>query len=240
LLGDPNFPEILFSAPQRERIERYQELYRIYSRLGLSKAYDRPAAIDGLQQRLLRTMAVKGGFGILYEDKTQGTLLRSLLWYRGGDPNTSSLTRIEFPDDRVGVPSWSWMAYTGEIDYLSLDFGKIEWEEIESPWSRSDECQGNNTLSAKARKYEQNAASRGESNLIFDMGPTNAEQHNAVCVVLGVQKGLMPLIDKRHYVLLVVPTNNPGRNGSNVFERIGVGYLLGKCIATDFSSVDIH
>jgi hypothetical protein len=66
-------------------------------------------------------MAVKGGFGILYEDKTQGTLLRSLLWYRGGDPNTSSLTRIEFPDDRVGVPSWSWMAYTGEIDYLSLD-----------------------------------------------------------------------------------------------------------------------
>ncbi|KAF2132922.1 HET-domain-containing protein [Dothidotthia symphoricarpi CBS 119687] len=235
LLGDPNFPEILFSAPQRERIERYQELYRVYSRLGLSRAYDRPAAIGGLQQRLLRTMAVKGGYGILYEDTIQGTLARSLLWHRGGD--TSSLTRIKFTG--VSVPSWSWMAYTGGIDYLSLDFGRIDWEKIESPWSRSDKSDGTDTLTAVAQRYNEDTASERQSTFIFDL-PEYAEQYETICVVLGVQKGSMPLSDKRHYVLLVVPTNGSGRSRTSSFERVGVGYLPGRCIATESTSVNIH
>lgn len=230
LLGDPKFPEILLQSKQREKIERYQGLYRDYSQLGLSQAYDRPAAIEGLQQRLLRTMAVKGGFGILYEDKIQGTLPRSLLWHRGGA--TPSLSRIKFPESRVSVPSWSWMAYTGEIDYLSLDFGKIEWENIESPWSRSEDSEGNNTLAARAQGYNQEATSKSQINLIFDT-PANAEQHKTMCVVLGVQKASIPLGDKRHYVLLVTPTKIPEDNGSTVFERVGVGYLPGKCIVTE-------
>lgn len=97
LLGDPNFPQILNPAPQGERILRYQELYQMYSRLGLTMAYDRPTAIDGLQQRLLRTMTVQGGFGVFDEGETKGTLRRSLLWHRGND--TPNLTRISFPPD---------------------------------------------------------------------------------------------------------------------------------------------
>jgi hypothetical protein len=57
-LGDPDFPQILSDATQGAKIRRYQRLYREYSRLGLSKPFDRPTAIDGLRQRLLRTMRV--------------------------------------------------------------------------------------------------------------------------------------------------------------------------------------
>lgn len=236
LLGDPNFPLILDPAPQGERIVRYQELYQIYSRRGLSRASDRPRAINGLEQRLLRTMNVKGGFGMFDAGSTKGLLRRSLLWHRGSD--TPSLTRIP----RITVPSWSWMAYAGGkdangkeyaggINYFKLKFNGVDWEDFESPWSRSENGEANNTLTAKVREFNRNAARTGEDYLMFDT-PADTDRYNAKCVVLGIQKGTMALNDKRHHVLVVVPTDRFD-NDSRVYERVGAGYLPGRCFTSD-------
>jgi hypothetical protein len=245
-LGDPNFPQIIMEARQGEKILRYQDLYKRYSRLGLSNPYDRPMAIDGLQRRLLRTMKSEGAFGVFDEGETRGLLRRSLLWHRGAD--TTSLSRIKFPADRVisAVPSWSWMAYTGGIDYLKLDFDGVEWEDIRSPWSRSadnvahTEVRGGNiALTAVARDYDPNAALKGEALLILD-NPGGSEKPKTECVVLGRQKGPTPLEGKIHYLLIVTPLTALGRDGGKLYERVGAGYLPGRCIAPSGSTVNIR
>lgn len=175
-------------------------------------------------------MGVQGGFGVFDEVETKGLLCRSLLWHRGSD--TPGLIRITFPSDRTIVPSWSWMSYTGGIDYLELDFGGYEWEDIQTPWSREEKREGDITLTAKARKYDRSAAAPGEDDLIFD-SPAEPDQVTTLCVVLGIQRGKIPLKDKRHYVLIVVPTQDLMSDGARLYERVGAGYLPGKCIAQD-------
>lgn len=245
LLGDPHFPQILDSEELGEKIARFQELYQIYSRLGLSNPYDRPTAIDGLQRRFLRKMHVQGGFGVFEGGENKGLLRRSLLWKRGAD--TPSLTRIEFPDGYAAVSSWSWMAYAGGkdangkdcaggIDYFKPKFGEFEWEDLVSPWSRSERSEQNNALTAKARQYKRR---KGEGQIIID-APAGLDQYEGMCVVLGIQKGSVLMDEKIHYVLVVVPTNKPDRNGSKVVERVGAGYLPGRCIIGDVVHVDIH
>ncbi|KAK3350274.1 heterokaryon incompatibility protein-domain-containing protein, partial [Lasiosphaeria hispida] len=139
-LGDPSFPRLIETAKQGERIIHYQNLYKRYARLGLTNDYDRPMAIDGLQHRILGALKSQGGFGVFDEGtKKKGLLRRSLLWHRANE--TPQLKRIVFPKDRTisVVPSWSWMAYTGAIEYEQLEFGGVEWEELQSPWSGGDE-----------------------------------------------------------------------------------------------------
>ncbi|CAN9349867.1 unnamed protein product [Alternaria alternata] len=247
-LGDPDFPHIISNATQGEKILRYQELYRKFSRLGLSKPYDRPTAIDGLQQRLLRTMRVKGGFGMFDEGVNRGLLRRSLLWRRGTD--TESLSRIHFPTENVvsKVPSWSWMAYTGGIDYLQPDFGSFEWEELQSPWSSNapknvsstDFHAANITLNATAREYDYlKAMVQGEGELILDV-PNSSFVPQTLCVVLGKAKGCTSPETQRHYVLIITATKHSDRNGDKVYERVGTGFLPGKCISTSGFKVKIQ
>ena len=235
LLGDPNFPQILDSAPHGERIIRFQELYQIYSRLGLTRASDRPRAINGLEKRLLHAMNVKGGFGMFQAASTKGLLCRSLLWHRGSD--TPSLSRIP----RITVPSWSWMAYAGGkdatgkdyaggINYFKLKFKGFDWEDFESPWSRSKKDEADYTLIAKVRGFTRSPARTGEDHLVFDT-PAHKGRYNAKCVVLGIQRGTSSLNDKRHYVL-VVADRFDDKNG-RVYERVGAGYLPGRCLIAD-------
>ena len=236
------------NASPGEKILRFQGLYRKFSRLGLSKAYDRPTAIDGLQQRLLRTMRVSGGFGIFDEGTKLGLLRRSLLWCRGVD--TDSLSRIHFPTESVvaTVPSWSWMAYTGGIDYLQPDFDNFEWEELQSPWSSkgptnvssTDFHTANIALYATAREYDSlKAGLQGEGDLIFDT-PNGSTAPQRYCVVLGKAKGSMSPATQQHYVLIIAATAQRDRNGDKVYERVGTGYLSGRCISSGGFRVKIH
>jgi len=287
-LGDPCFPQILENAKQGERIQRYQDLYRRYSRLGLTNDCDRPLAIDGLQSRILTTLGISGGFGIFDEgERKKGMLRRSLLWIRGKD--TECLKKIVFPRDRAisVVPSWSWMAYTGGIDYLSDpdEFGGIEWEVLQSPWwsapisgglspgsphghsnlglgvvqspgqlpRANSELQGGNiALVAKATQYDLSCLSPDEKGeLIWDT-PGQSEQPETLCVVLGRVKLYQPgsstitngqirtKAQQMHYLLLVKPTSARDRRGDKIYERVGAGYLPGKCIAQNGAMVSIH
>ncbi|UPK93045.1 hypothetical protein LCI18_003980 [Fusarium solani-melongenae] len=134
-LGDPSFPRIIMGADQGEKILRYQDFYKRYSRLGLSIPSDRAVAINGLQERIFHALGAEGGFGVCFEDtkdgRGRGLLRRSLLWSRTSD--TLALSRIYVPDHRATskAPSWSWMAYTGGIDYIAPNFGDMDWEEIQ-------------------------------------------------------------------------------------------------------------
>ncbi|KAF1828300.1 hypothetical protein BDW02DRAFT_252799 [Decorospora gaudefroyi] len=219
LLGDPNFPAILSTAKLGERILRFQALYEQYSRLALSRDWDRPTAIDGLEQRLLSAMQLKGGFGVFDGGETRGLLRRSLLWHRGDEE--ASLQRIKSVNGKT--PSWSWMAYTGGITYFSLDFKMYDWNDVVSPWT--DGARGDTALVATARRFELRDKSEAKAKFKMDAGE-GVESLQGLCIVLGRYKGDMSVDEKTHYVLLIAPKDNSARD-SVVYERIGAGYLLG-------------
>jgi hypothetical protein len=229
------------AASQGEKIIRFQNLYKTYSTLGFTRHSDRPIAVDGIQNRLLKALRANGGFGIFDEGQKgqEGLLRRALLWYR---PGTKHLSKIQFPPThRSPPPSWSWMAYMGEIDYLHLQFGVFDWEDIQSPWSDGTTETKNSSaiaLSGRLCTISPGAVEDGAGKFYFDV----LEQPDTSllqCVVLGREKG-RPVASQLHYFILVAPAATASvSDASRVFERIGVGYLPGKWISTDEAMVQI-
>lgn len=238
------------SASQGERIIRLQDLFKTYSTLDFTRAYDRPIAMDGINCRLLKAFGANGGYGIFDEGQKRGGLLRrSLLWYRSADNPT--LARIQFPRDHPGAPSWSWMAYTGKIDFLPLRFGAIEWMEIRSSWSKSARglptaapadgvgsgVGGNGVaLWGRVRDITGTTDAGEEGKLFYDIPGEGAGngRDRMQCVVLGVERSQLALASRRHYFILVRPDsskNSAQLGASKVYERIGAGYLPGRYIS---------
>ena len=54
-----------------------------------------------------------------------------------------------------------------------------------------------------------------------------------MCVVLGIQKGGNAVKERTHYVLLITPTALTAATGEQVCERVGVGFMPGRCIELD-------
>lgn len=235
-LGDADFPNHLLKAKRGEKINRIQKLFTDYSRLGFSHSYDRPVAISGLQQKLIETIKVRGDFGVIEDKEHPGWLRRSLLWHRGY--LVPSLTRIVFADDRADfkVPSWSWMAFDGGIDYLRPDFGSYDWEHLESPWARDSEKRTDIALLAKAWEYDLESAGPTEIDIILDI-PGAQRPAKRICVVLGRAKGSLVHNTRRHWVLIIAPTDQEG-----IYERIGAGYMPGRSLLRSISKemVRIH
>jgi hypothetical protein len=98
-------------------IEFIQYLSTEYSKRSLTYETDRRAAISGLESRIARAKKCKSRLGIF-----QSFLRRSLLWQRSEERDTD---RINY-GARI-VPSWSWMAYNGSIEFTDMPFGSMEW-----------------------------------------------------------------------------------------------------------------
>ena len=228
LLGDPNFPKRLESAEHGEFIIRLQDLLKQYSRLDLSRDYDRSTAIVSLQQRLLRVMAVQGDYGAFDDPENPGLLRRSLLWHRSLD--VECLTLINFrPLDELPKeepPSWSWMAYSGPIDYFPLKFWGFDWQPLETSWSNTDKTSLHTGLKTKVQRLDISRAEPFEATIIFDI-PKEVNEDDLMATVLGIEKGTQEVGDKRHYVLLV--TSKHVWNHS-FYGRIGAGYVPGRCL----------
>ncbi|CEF74397.1 unnamed protein product [Fusarium graminearum] len=242
-LADPNFPRLMMKADKGAKILGYQDLYRRYSKLGLTRDTDRPWAINGLQERIIAALQVQGGFGVFFEDsdtgRRRGLLRRSLLWRRADE--TKELSRIQFcpsPSD-TRVPSWSWMAYTGSIEYISAEFGGTEWETVQTQWDSDSNKTDDSVLIAEAFDYtisdENSTASDNDSTLTFDSS-SGLSEGVTKCVVLGKQKGTQQDQEKIHYVLLVRTKPNLGQA---IYERIGAGRLRGKWIGENGEKVRI-
>lgn len=217
----------------------YQNLFSTYSRLGLSVPSDRPVAIDSLQRRILAALNVKGGFGIFDGQHELGQLRRTLLWCRDRGSSTK-FDRIAFPPDRVASvpPTWSWMAHSGVICYINVPFGEIVWDtrgDLHSPWSENvqgtPEYTGTHgvsrpTLRATAWEY----STQDEEGVIIPDYPETFESTATWCIVLGKEYGRASPSVKKHYVLIVAARDRKPTDKGAVFERVGAGWLLGRCI----------
>ncbi|KAF5676583.1 kinase-like (PK-like) [Fusarium heterosporum] len=238
-LGDANFPQLMMKADKGTQILGYQDLYKRYSRLELSRATDRLWAINGLQQRIISALEVQGGYGVFFEDtasgRRRGLLRRSLLWRRAD--KTDSLSPIQFEESHDGnrVPSWSWLAYTGCIDYIPAEFGGTEWEAVCTQWDSGRKKTSDGVLIAEARNYISDGR---DSMLLYDCSSSPRLQRDlAKCVVLERQKGSHPVREKVHYVLLVQPRDHSSQG--QIYERIGAGTLPGKCLRENKEQIEI-
>lgn len=241
-LGDPNFPQVATNQTKGAQIRLYESLYKQYSTLEFSKAYDRPIAIAGLEQRLIRAFGKQGGYGIF--ERYFG---RTLLWQRDPKMGDQPMKAIEFPpQQQYRVPTWSWMGYEGGITFMDLPFSGVQWgddSQVRSPWAtintssshwHTGDSEGRIHLTARVRDFDLGLA---EKEIAFDK--VIAPRDRAMkCVVIGSQKSeVAPDVETRkHYVLIVAPKHGD----AETYERLGVGSLCGSWIALDVRGLEVH
>ena len=227
------------NASKGERIVRYQFLYHTYSRLQLSRPSDRPFAINGLQSRLLKAFGTEGDFGVFDEGPLGGHLRRSLLWHRGDDvppvPGLVRLTSLIYDGVPTQIPSWSWMAYSGGIDYLKPEFDGVDWMELRSPWTRHSwgttpmvmqkQSGGLMTLGGEVKEFDVEKAEGRDFRIIYDSS-VGVVKSKVKCIVLGVKRSREPSEARENYVLFVMPIDTIEKT----WRRVGAGYLPGSCI----------
>jgi len=227
------------------KIAYFQGLYKRYSRLDFTRSYDRPFAIAGLEKRLQVAFDSKGSYGTFDDsDKANpGLFHRSLLWQRECDgDNDRFLKIIDFPTDRnVHIPSWSWMAYEGGIDYCDPPFQTADWEmkEIVSPWSERPTAEGvpemeNLALSVTVHDFDLRGRGQNDVKLFYDTSQTTASNGTrSRCVIVARSKVGRSEREKTYYVLLVGATGDFTVNGEKVYKRLGAGFMLGKYVTLD-------
>jgi hypothetical protein len=88
-------------------LEFIQHIIQDFSQRQLTNVTDRSVAFSGLESRISNAIATKSIYGIL-----EMFLHQTLLWRR---PEQGKLNRIDYGNKPV--PSWSWMAYSGPIEF---------------------------------------------------------------------------------------------------------------------------
>jgi len=199
-----------------EQILLFQELFARYSNLALTVDTDRPVAIRGLEKRLMRVLKTNGKFGIL-----ELYLRRSLLWERV----QPSLKRIDFSskEEQEVVPSWSWMAYNGEIRYTGAPLGGVEWDlwdtEIVSLWKLSKE-DGKTPLELEVVVRDLTATPHGRQ--VYLDEPRLKDDRSFKCVIIGSSNNSSQGRGQVYYTLIVTPLS---QGEVNVYERAGVASM---------------
>jgi hypothetical protein len=233
LLGDANFPYSSGPFDEETTIKLWQALYERYTTLTLSYITDRPIAIRGLENRLLRALETHGGYGVLSRYLHEG-----LLWKR----KFGQLERIAFAsqdsDDliREPVPSWSWMAYAGQIEYMKLGMDWERWErDIVSPWKYGHSGSDGNDTALELGGRARDMADLPPGAQVFIDDPQHTHEKSFKCVVVGSSKVSSQGISHKYYVLIVTPL---GTEGSNVYKRVGVAILQHDQIVWDTPVVE--
>ncbi|KAI3329590.1 hypothetical protein F4824DRAFT_383811 [Ustulina deusta] len=236
-LGDPNFPNKAISVQRGLRIRYFQDLYKQYSRLNFTHIEDRPFAIEGLENRLRTAYGTDGAYGIFDDGLGKGLFHRSLLWQRGEDQPSPGLSHIVFPPGRrVTVPTWSWMAYRGGIDYVDPPFDQTVWEKEDihppritnSPSSMHTHARME--LLAVVRRFNVAGHQEGEVKLVYDTEKSRSDSMRLQCVVVAKSREGQTPQQKKYYILLVSPLNSLGDDDYHVYERVGAGVMLGRFI----------
>ncbi|KAI0142501.1 HET-domain-containing protein [Hypoxylon sp. NC0597] len=230
-LGDPNFPKSALQYFRDGRIVLFQALYEMYSKLAFTVPTDRSVGIIGLERRLAKTFQTRSDYGVL--ECYSG---RSLIWKR---KCPDKLERIEYGDDCT-VPSWSWMAYSGEISYVSAPFGGVSWnkDQIHIPFGEDGRLRNSTqTLAGKpepmitAPVTNVNMDAYGDEILqllIFD--EVAVDDPNTIrCVVLGNDKE-GDQDTRRYYVIAIQHCYEA--YPKHVYKRVGAGSLLERHIST--------
>ncbi|KAK1834628.1 heterokaryon incompatibility protein-domain-containing protein [Podospora conica] len=253
--SDPDFPRSLqlLSTPRAARVSTIQSLFALYTRLDFTMPTDRAVGLAGLEARLASVLGTRCTFGIMEE-----YMHRCLLWRRARSATVGtvqkSVDRIPY-DEHTPVPSWSWMAYGGEIIFLKIDTDMVEWNtglqlDIPEASGAAAESSSRPVLRAQVLPFVRgcelekegetswfvfaNKRMSGDSGwLMWDRKPSRkVDLAKFQVVVVGRKKvgrveGLIPgsRTKQRYYVLVVAPV------GGDVWERVGVGWVPGGCIS---------
>ncbi len=219
MLGDSEFPNSLTDQSKRNRVYLLQSFFKIYSKLAFTHCTDRSVAISGLESRFARAFKTKVSYGISHR-----YLHWSILWQRS---TVKRMERIEYSSEKE-VPSWSWMAYEGEISYMDFRFGQVEWSDaVEWEPSKPAELQGlvrefrNCTIESQDAKCDIFAKGADDERgwLKFDgKDITNIEELK--CVVVGRAYQRQETDGREYYVLVVIQRREGGP-----YERVGVGSI---------------
>lgn len=147
------------------------------------------------------------------------------------------------------MPTWSWMAYDGGIDFLDLPLGGVDWlppmDAIQSPWAsggtnmwHTGDGKESVELKAWARPFIAGHLNTGlttthnEIMIVYDNpGLMMKRSGDPLCVVVGRGKNNnMAEGDILHYVLVITPSQETSNTKSEnkMYERVGVGYMQGK------------
>jgi hypothetical protein len=229
---DPDFPERLLNAGNQRTIEFIQFLSTEYAKRGLTEKTDRCAAISGLESRIAQVKKCETRFGIF-----QSFLHRSLLWQRSEERDTD---RIDYRAQIV--PSWSWMAYSGSIQFMDITFGDGEWvrslrfnkrykyRRLNKKWKPA--------LVTDIGCFQKcNPERRGTGYAILDLSGTergriqyDIETHEHLdaerCVVVGRDSHDSNAGKRKYYILIVRSTGM-----ENEYTRVGAGWILSDYVA---------
>lgn len=142
------------------------------------------------------------------------------------------------------VPSWSWMGYSGGIDFVDLPLGGVQWstDAIQSPWATGGPDtrhtgDGKEFVELKARARAFGLRSAGlaapdEIEIVCDSQDLlDLENKDLMCVVVGRESRSDSDIEEiAHFILVITTSKEPLRSkeGNPVCERVGVGRVKGK------------
>jgi hypothetical protein len=229
---DPNFPERLLKAGNERTIDFVQSLSTEYSKRGLTEKTDRCAAISGLESCIAQAKKYETRFGIF-----QSFLHRSLLWQRSEERNTD---RIDYKAQIV--PSWSWMAYSGSVQFMDIAFGGVEWVRSLRFNTRYKYRRFNKkwkpALVTDIGSFQRcNPARRGTGYAILDLDGVkrgqiqyDTETHEHLdaegCVVIGRDFCAFNAGKMKYYILVVRSTGM-----ENEYTRVGAGWILSDYVA---------
>jgi hypothetical protein len=235
-LGDSNFPDYTIRPHSTvgEQIHLFTGLFQQYSTLEFSHPEDRPIAIDGLMDRLtlaFKTQSLAGIFKTFWG--------RCLLWQRA--KGVSPLKRIPLgTHTKKTPPSWSWMAFEGPISFIGTKGGEVTWNEppgvilpfekrTQSSWLKTSHHGESNAIRAPAFDFAiAKDSAKGEAYVSYDCDQTFRNTETK-CVVIGSDKQQVFNRETRKYYVLFI-SRSVQIGDAMVYERVGVGYLLGKFI----------
>ncbi|KAF2178434.1 HET-domain-containing protein [Zopfia rhizophila CBS 207.26] len=222
---DPNFPDRLLKSGEQRTMEFIHFLFENYSERDLTKETDRCVAISGLEASIARARGCRSRYGIFRE-----YLHRNLLWQR---PDGKKTQRIGY--EPGSVPSWSWMAYGGGIQFMDILFGDVDWNN-ELRFNKKPKMEGRHALVTDIGAFRNcSLEQRDTSYAILDLDSNKAERgwiqydietsedlHAERCVVVGrkyhwVERGLS---NTKYYILVVRPTSVDAE-----YRRVGVGWI---------------
>ncbi|KAK1637532.1 hypothetical protein BDP81DRAFT_460224 [Colletotrichum phormii] len=233
-LGDANFPQSALEYYRDGRQLLIQDLYERYSALAFTMASDRAVAILGLQTRLARALKTQAAHGSF-----EKYFARSILWKRDQPADMTIITQSTWL-----VPTWSWFSKTGKIQYMDLEFDKIEWAntDFESPFSRHPDMLSGASYYGRDEDHTiLRGVARGidvseeqiASQVCFDR-EYELKAEDLRVIIIGRDKE--DLCAKVH-VLVICKSQNDSR--INRYERIGVASILEKQVSKNWAWVDI-
>jgi hypothetical protein len=212
---DPEFPNRLLKSSPERVVEFIQFLLEDYSKRSLTKKTDRSVAISGLVSRITSVLPHRSRHGVFEQ-----YLHRNLLW----QASDSRMEKLEYETQLV--PSWSWMAYNGGIQFMSIAFGTVDWNKnlrFDTEIDHALVTDVGNFQACTLKQEEMHHAILDLSGIQrgwvkYDIG-SGGDICKEQCVVIGRKSNDLEN-EKEYYMLVVRPTSV-----DREYNRAGVGLI---------------